>query len=548
MIKQRRQLAVALSGSLCLAGCAGDLAGPSAEVSAGLSAPSPDILVNTLQLRGLRSAGDVPLCLDINGANPQLGTDLILYNCHGGANQQFTYDRSSGTVQSAMGSWCVDVSGSVAAAGTKVQIWGCNGTGAQTWTYDSPSGNLRFSPAPSLCLDLSSGAAQLANCGNVPAQTFNLHGRYGDRRFDELSWLTTHNSFNNNEDASWLVPNQGHSIARQLNDGVRGLMLDVWSFKSSTARCITSFGKDCYPQDLYMCHSDCNGVPGIGYALPRQTVASGLVQVVSFLQGHPGEIVTVFLEDYANHDDLQRLLDSVRGLRDLQFDPYAWDVTNRGWPHADDLLNSNKRLLLISDHGDKRDLGVGYGPDLTVENYWSIGETANNLSCYSRWDSIPLDRTDNGFQRLFVMNHFRDIPMAALAAQDNSYNGLTSRILGQCVPAAKRKPNFIGVDFYDTADGFRVTREVDSAAVILFGDANYGGAVQLLPPGNWDVSDLTIGNDQLSSLKVAPSTQVVLHYDGAFLGPVKAFQGDASYVGDDFNDQASSINITRTGR
>ena len=254
-----RPLSLAVITSLYLTACGAELASPTDETTAQLSTPAGDLLGNTLVAQGLRSRDDRPLCLDINGGAATLGGDLILYPCHGGANQKFSYDRASGTLQSSLGSWCVDNDHGIVASGNRVQLWGCNGTDPQTFTYDRASGALHYRPSPSWCVDLASGSARLAACDGSPGQRVSLHGRYGDRRFDELTTIATHNSFNNNEDASWIAPNQGHSIARQLDDGVRALMLDVWSFQSSTARCLATLGKDCYPKDLYMCHSDCNG-------------------------------------------------------------------------------------------------------------------------------------------------------------------------------------------------------------------------------------------------------------------------------------------------
>ena len=46
------------------------------------------------------------------------------------------------------------------------------------------------------------------------------------KQYNEVAYLTTHNAFNSDEDGL-LFPNQSNNIASQLNDGVRGLMIDV---------------------------------------------------------------------------------------------------------------------------------------------------------------------------------------------------------------------------------------------------------------------------------------------------------------------------------
>src|SRR5207247_2300261 len=109
----------------------------------------------------LRGGERQALCIDVAGAKQANGTDLLLWSCHGGTNQSFSFNRGSGEIRSAMGSWCVDVSSSGAWAGNRVQLWECNGTGAQKFHYDRASGTLQYAAAPSLCVDASGGSLTL---------------------------------------------------------------------------------------------------------------------------------------------------------------------------------------------------------------------------------------------------------------------------------------------------------------------------------------------------------------------------------------------------
>lgn len=486
---------------------------------AGTLASAPRARAATVEATDLRGPAGQALCVDVAGSRQANGTDVILYPCHGG-----TF------------------------SGNRVQLWQCNGSAAQKFRYDRGSGAVAMAAAPGYCLDAGQSFpnVQLWSCNATAPQRFSVSTPYGARRFDELTFLTAHNAFNNYEDSRWAVPNQSRGIVHALDDGVRALMLDVHSFESGTARCILSFGSDCYPRDLYLCHGDCGGVPGVGYALPRQSLAGTLQQIVDWLGRHPDELVTVFLEDYSSHDELRGVLDRVAGLRARQFDPYARGVAQWGWPLARELVDTDRRLLLISDNWQKRDLGVAYGPDFTVENYWSIGTWGDQYQCTSRWDSVPLDRTDAGFRRLFVMNHFRDIATAPAAAIDNGYGNLTRRLVDNCVPAARRKPNYVAVDFYETGgDGgpARLVREVGRTAVILFSDAWYGGRVQLLGAGNYRAGDLAIGNDTVSSLAISDGWFAVLWQHDAYAGQSRLFTSSTPWLGNDFNDVASSIQI-----
>jgi hypothetical protein len=502
----------------------------------------PDAHAAVLQTRDARGDAGELLCVDVDGSKQANGTSLLTYRCHGGTNQSFTFNRGTGELRSALGNWCVDLANGSPSQGARVQLWGCNGSAAQKFTYDRAAGAVRFAANPDYCLDFGGGGTvKLWSCNGTVPQRFDLSTPYGMRRFDELTWLTAHNAFNNPEDSHWIVTNQSRGLVHALNDGVRALMLDVWSFESGTARCIASFGSDCYKRDLYLCHEHCDGIPGIGYALPRQTAGWAIGQVVSWLGQHPDEIVTLFLEDYSTRDELKRTLDGVPGLRDVLFDPYAWRVTQTGWPRARDMIDANKRLLIISDRSEKRDLGVAFGQDLTVENYWSIG-MGDKLACTSRWGNIGLDASDNGFHRLFVMNHFRDIPGAAAAASDNGYGKLTSRLNDNCLPAARRKPNYIALDYYESGDAARFVRDLGHAIAILFGDGGYGGRAQLIMPGSTNVGGLgVVGNDTVSSLKVLDGWFVTLYEHGDYGGRSRVFTSDTPSLPSDFNDVASSI-------
>ncbi|MYS82631.1 PI-PLC domain-containing protein [Embleya scabrispora] len=276
--------------------------------------------------------------------------------------------------------------------------------------------------------------------------------RWGNDRLDQVTSLTTHNSFTNYEDSRWSSVNQSESIRGQLDRGVRGLMLDTHWYEHSTGLCIISFGSDCYPSDVYLCHGDCKAFAGVTYALPRQSFAGAMQTVVDFLNANPLEVVTVFLEDYVDTDRLRRSLEQVRGLPDLLFRPDTAGVRNNGWPRVADMVTADKRLLLFSDKPGKEGLGVMYDKDWTVQNYWSLGDLGNDLACTSRWSDVPLNRTEPGFRRLFAMSHFRNVPTIGTAALDNGTK-LRNRIAQQCEPAAGRNPNFVAVDFHRQSDG-----------------------------------------------------------------------------------------------
>src|SRR4051794_21296430 len=112
MHPQARSVVIGWSAALLFtAGCAGDITGdtPGGEVAQALGQPVPLPLSSGLQARVLRGSNDEPLCVDVAGARNDYGSDLILHPCHGGANQRFSYNRSSGVLHSQLnGDWCLD--------------------------------------------------------------------------------------------------------------------------------------------------------------------------------------------------------------------------------------------------------------------------------------------------------------------------------------------------------------------------------------------------------------------------------------------------------
>jgi lysophospholipase L1-like esterase len=86
-------------------------------------------------------------CLDVPASNSANGTQPVIWDCNGGANQRWAV---SGASIQALGK-CLDAPVN-AAAGTKVQVWDCNGGTNQQWTFNS-DGTVRGVQS-GLCLDV----------------------------------------------------------------------------------------------------------------------------------------------------------------------------------------------------------------------------------------------------------------------------------------------------------------------------------------------------------------------------------------------------------
>ncbi|WP_329047734.1 ricin-type beta-trefoil lectin domain protein [Amycolatopsis sp. NBC_01488] len=88
-------------------------------------------------------------CLDVPNASQTSGTQVELWDCNGGANQQWTAT-AAGELR-VYGSSCLDASGQGTTPGTKAIIWTCTGGTNQKWTPKS-DGTI-VGTQSGLCLD-----------------------------------------------------------------------------------------------------------------------------------------------------------------------------------------------------------------------------------------------------------------------------------------------------------------------------------------------------------------------------------------------------------
>ncbi|MEU1850556.1 endo-1,4-beta-xylanase [Streptomyces sp. NPDC019990] len=127
-------------------------------LNGGSSTPSP----GSGQIKGVGSGR----CLDVPGTSTTDGTQLHLWDCHSGTNQQWTHT-AAGELR-VYGNKCLDAAGT--GNGAKVQIYSCWGGDNQKWRLNSDGTIVGVQSG--LCLDAaSSGTAngtliQLYSCSN----------------------------------------------------------------------------------------------------------------------------------------------------------------------------------------------------------------------------------------------------------------------------------------------------------------------------------------------------------------------------------------------
>ena len=135
---------------------------PDSLIPTGPPPGSPAALVNPNSGR----------CLDVSGASTAAGSFTIIWDCHGGANQQWT--RTAAGELRVFGTSCLDVNGAGTANNTAVIIWPCHGGNNQKWSF-RPNGTV-LANAAGRCLNLAVGTStngtrvQVFDCNAASAQ------------------------------------------------------------------------------------------------------------------------------------------------------------------------------------------------------------------------------------------------------------------------------------------------------------------------------------------------------------------------------------------
>ncbi|MDR1730470.1 MAG: hypothetical protein LBR61_00080 [Synergistaceae bacterium] len=84
-----------------------------------------------------------------------------------------------------------------------------------------------------------------------------------------------------------------------------------------------------------------------------------------------------------------------------------------------------------------------------------------------------------------------------------------------------------------------------TGVVRIYDGQNYEGNGQLLPVGKYLANNIRIGNDRLSSVRIASGYKVTLFTDNNFNGRQLVLTKDTPRLGPDFENKVSSIIVER---
>ena len=243
--------------------------------------------------------------------------------------------------------------------------------------------------------------------------------------FDELVLPGTHNSMSNAADG-WIAPNQQFGLARQLDDGIRGMLLDSKEFEG----------------DLYLCHGDCYR----GSIL----LSEALTIITDFLVQHPGEVLAIIFQDSISPEQTEQAF-AEAGLDALVYT----HEEGAAWPLVGELVAADTRLLVSAEFTGPPPAWYHHAWDLFQDTHYA----------FTGVDVIHCDpNRGNPDNPLFLMNHWVDgflgLPLEMDAEVANQSEVLLEQV-DRCFEERGVMPNLVAVDFYAVGDLFEVVDQLN---------------------------------------------------------------------------------------
>ncbi|WP_271783400.1 T9SS type A sorting domain-containing protein [Aquimarina algiphila] len=271
------------------------------------------------------------------------------------------------------------------------------------------------------------------------------------RRYDEVSWLITHNAYNNRTDgpAGFFGclggGNQSEGIQKQLRDGVRSFMVDIYRVNGELRL------KHGSPN---MCMMDAKNFNNI---------------IANWLETHPLDIITLHIEAGPNlrksglDDIFFGRRSGYKNISGFIYNHKTFVSVNRPkgsgsdvYPKVEEMLNQKKQLVIFTERNYNSDL-YRYEFLHTAQNPYRAGQVNQLFNA----DKFVVDRGID-HKTILTVNHF--------AGDAPTYNGDVNKskdankdVWAKAVTAwymFGHKPS-IAVDYYNLSNGNKPMNQID---------------------------------------------------------------------------------------
>jgi hypothetical protein len=294
-----------------------------------------------------------------------------------------------------------------------------------------------------------------------------------DRRLDEVVFPGTHNSFAASDEPGWYFANQTYPISRQLDDGIRALLIDVHFgvYDPATGRVRTDLRAEGSDRNKvaqqvpaaalrvadrvagrvgvgtlkgtpepYLCHTLCE--------LGAEPLNQELEVIRRFLDRHPRQVLIVIVEDYVPRATIERSFEETGLARYVA-------TLDRGkpLPTLGALVARRQRLVVFAE--EKGGSPAWYMPAFSFIQDTPLGATLpHQLSCkrYRGEQHSPL----------LLINHW--IPPFPPSPSLNARIGRAAFLRGRierCLQPRGAKGAIVAVDFYQRTSVVDVANELN---------------------------------------------------------------------------------------
>lgn len=297
----------------------------------------------------------------------------------------------------------------------------------------------------------------------------NGHDELCGRAFNDVAYVSTHNSMSAANEPGWFIPQQPDSLVSQLDAGVRSLLIDTWYGQRTQGGSVTAtapgaraaalaeveaeYGPEVVasalrlrgavnltpigPIEPYLCHGLCE--------LGSTPLLPALRGVAAWMGAHPREVVSMVLEDNISPED------TVAAFRQAGLLRYVHtQEPGAPWPTLQQMIDSNERLVVFS----QRQPGGPSAPWLMQAFDWIQDTSYTNPTV----QSLSCDRLrGNADSPLLLINHF--LTRFDTRVTDSLAINAESVLLPyveRCELERGMLPNFVSVDFYNLGDVFDV--------------------------------------------------------------------------------------------
>lgn len=297
-----------------------------------------------------------------------------------------------------------------------------------------------------------------------------------DRKLNEVAIAATHNSMSVASSPNWLFPSQEQSISTQLNDGIHGLLFDVYyaypgrrvytdsvrsspkaraeirfqfgdQFVDAADRIRRSISKPAgVDPELFMCHGFCE------LGATRLDEATSALR--TYMEQNPREVVIVVIEDYVPWEDMAKKFEQA-GLRTYAYEG-PWGPE---WPTLGEMIDKNQRLVLMTEKEKPTIPWMHNAYEAAQETPFHFA----NVEQLRRPSSCDEER-GSPENTMFLVNHWVDTvpnPRPSIARRVNSFQFLSERI-ARCEKMRDLLANLVAVDFYREGDLFGVVDELNA--------------------------------------------------------------------------------------